>query len=423
MALEEDEIDSHNEEISALMDKFSGFELNNHEADADRPYRWAPIRNDKRLYRENIARSPPVILQKSFKRSVSAVIADSRGQDDEDACVLFFPDGLPLVEECGEVLSRRNSRCSLDQCHSFDLDSKCTLSPQQDAITEGSTPFGTISCHSTPNSKGESLECQPVLLGGESNCRGSLNKKVMLRPKMKVRPKTPAKSQGGEESGGDVDSSAVPEQIDCYPRLFEDIECPFSAIPDLETSHLSFDEDEHQEEAALGERAGNNESRRLSFHRLDSETTITHKNSAFANNELKLACTSSFDCPSQSTARTTSHTPDNQGWNYSSPEPMHRSQFRAHASIPSPPPTLDQTTPIEPFQLELIKEPLSESNYCTPDHSNCTIRKQLGVRHSGVLDTLPELFLPCLNVKSQQDPVGDDFFLSALEESSGMKKA
>lgn len=354
------------------MDKFSGFELNNHEADADRPYRWAPIRNDKRLYRENIARSPPVILQKSFKRSVSAVIADSRGQDDEDACVLFFPDGLPLVEECGEVLSRRNSRCSLDQCHSFDLDSKCTLSPQQDAITEGSTPFGTISCHSTPNSKGESLECQPVLLGGESNfnCQGSLNKKVMLRPKMKVRRRRTSRREG-----------------------------------------------------AFGEKAGNNESRQLSFHRLDSETTITHTNGAFANNELKLACTSSFDCPSQSTARTTSHTPDNQGWNYSSPEPMHRSQFRAHLSIPPPPPTIDQTTPIEPFQLELIKEPLSRSNYCTPDHSNCTIRKQLGVRHSGVLDTLPELFLPCLNVKSQQAPVGDDFFLSALEESSGMKKA
>lgn len=393
----EDDEDGYNDEISALMEKFRDFQLNNEHGDCLQ--RWLPARK-KRLpgsNRENVAPSPPIILQKSLKRSVSDVIADSRGQDDDDACVLFFPDGLPLVDECNEIMSRNNSLASLENCNSFDSCSKCgTMSPNTHDVTEGSTPFGTLSCHSTPNS----VECQQPVLGGEVDCGSGHflknTKKLMLRPKMTVRPKTPARLTRSEEEKAE---GTVPDQIDFSSRLF-DIECPdnagFSAIPDQEESFVSLEADAIAEAAV--EDAGPNF--RRSFQRLDSDATIVRKNGAL---DEALNCAESFECPKSATEAA-----DCQGWNYSSPEPIRRSQFRANGSILLPPKVHTQEiTPIEPFQL-VLREPLSESNYCTPDQSNCIIRKQLAVKRSGVLDTLPELFLPSLNKISQPPSFDDD---------------
>ena len=373
------------DEISALMEKFNDFELN------EPPLQpWIPMRVGGN--RHTAAPSPPVILQKSFKRSVSAVIADSRGQEDGDACVLFFPDGFPLVDECNDGMSRRNSHTSLDNCHSFEMDSKCTLSPHIHDVTAGSTPFGTISCHSSPNS----IDYQPVLMEGEADGAASSifrgnNKKVMLRPKMKVRPKTPAKvtqTDGGE-------GLTVPDQIDCNPGLLD--KTSFSSMPHPDENQLNEDGEEHSHEAA--EIKVNSLHSINPFPRLDSEATIVCNNGSTLD---QLPYSNHFDCYHQSAIETSNHTPNEQGWNYSSPDPICRSNFRPHVSSPH---EGDQdTTPIEPLQLDL-KEPLSESNYCTPDQSNPIIRKQLVMKPSGVLDTLPELLLPSLNKKPQGSTV------------------
>lgn len=398
-----DDEDAHSDEISALMEKFTDFQLNNEQHSHADCLQWVPQRNDKMpsSSRENVAPSPPIILQKSLKRSVSSVIADSRGQEDEDGCFLFFPDGLPLVDECNETMSRNNSLASLENCTSFDLESKCTLSPHTHDVTEGSTPFGTVSYESTPNS----VECQPVLFGGEAEGGAPhflrLSKKMMLRPKMTMRPETPAKLK---QTGG---AGAVPDQIDCNQRLF-DLDCPdiagFSAIPDLEDSLLSMEADDvHLQQDDACEEPGPSSGR--SFRRLDSEATIICKNSA---SDDDLDCIKSFDCPKSATKAAQA-----RGWNYSSPEPIRRSQFRANGSMPPPPQVyFQETTPIESSQPEL-REPLSESDYCTPNHSNCTMRQQLAVKPSGVLDTLEELFLPSLNKSSQ--PSSFDEELSGLE--------
>ena len=414
IVIEDDESDSHNDEISALMEKFGDFQLNNEEMTHASCFKqWVPARNMISSRDSTAAPSPPIILQKTFKRSVSAVIADSRGQEDEDACVLFFPDGLPLVDECNEGMPSVTSQASLENCTSFDLDSKCTLSPHTNDVTEGSTPFGTISCQSTPNS----VECQPVLLGGEAehgvaigqNIKESFNKKVMLRPKMKVRPKTPAKVKDAVHHHRREEDEAIPDQIDCYCKLFEyEYEAlGFTAIHDLEQSQESLEDQLHRQVAGDNMKAAPNRS----FQRLDSEATIVRKNGAASDD---LYSSETFESIPSSVAD------NDQGWNYSSPEPIQRPQFRTPDEMPPPPPRFKtETTPIEPFQLEL-KEPLSESNYCTPDHSNFTMRKQLHVRPSGVLDPLPELFLPNLNKRSQSASLQNDF--SALGALSRAEK-
>jgi len=405
LTIQDDENDAHNDEISALMEKFTDFELDSTEMSLSECARkWVPVQQNKKL--RNIAPSPPIILQKTFKRSVSAVIADSRGEDDEDACVLFFPDGLPLVDECyNEGTTSIKSHTILENCNSFDLDSKCT-SPQTHDVTEGSTPQFTISCHSSP----ESVECQPVLAGGEleivaagQNLRGSFNKKVTLRPKMAVRPKTPAKMKQNDHSGREADFQAIPDlpdQIDLYSRLFdvfsEDVGS--SALPDLDESLLSLEAadkqgNERYEETISGPTR--------TFKRLDSDATIVRKNGEFSD---ELTNVNSLD-----SGQTQTHI-HIQDWNYSSPEPIRRSQFQVNDSMlpPPPPPPLNQeTTPIEPFQLKL-REPLSESNYCTPDHSNVTTKKQLGLRPSGLLDPLPELILPSFKKKPKPASFHED---------------
>lgn len=53
-------------------------------------------KNSRQDLRE-FASSPPPILKATFKRSVSAVLADSGIH--EDSNLLFFPDGVPLLNE------------------------------------------------------------------------------------------------------------------------------------------------------------------------------------------------------------------------------------------------------------------------------------------------------------------------------------
>mmetsp|Transcript_28053 Transcript_28053/g.52960 ORF Transcript_28053/g.52960 Transcript_28053/m.52960 type:complete len:848 (-) Transcript_28053:3693-6236(-) len=67
----------------------------------------APMDGEKSLHKRShkdlreFAASPPAILKKTFKRSVSAVLADSG--IDEDGNLLFFPDGVPLLRDDDET--------------------------------------------------------------------------------------------------------------------------------------------------------------------------------------------------------------------------------------------------------------------------------------------------------------------------------
>ncbi|KAL7519365.1 hypothetical protein ACHAWX_004129 [Stephanocyclus meneghinianus] len=450
---EGDDNDGHDVEISALMEKFTGFHLGNEMVQLDCLKRFIP---DKSKYmsrsRDSAIPSPPIILQKSFKRSVSAVIADSRGLDDQDACVLYFPDGLPLVDECNEgLMSSRDSHGSFENvlnCHSFDLESHCSLSPHTHDITEGSTPFGTISCHSSPTN---SVEFQPVLIGGEGESTASIypllkgnNKKVMLRPKMTARPKTPAKltQLGGDCNGKQDNQVTIPDQIECNRRL-EHLRSELSGLSpnfggnqnQLKKKSAGWKECDVREEkeclserqmddtfernvitekfntriasshyhtsSLLAETADHSETSRCSHHTLESEATIVRKNGTLGtSNSVQLSFGEKGD--RSESLRLPCHSTNSNLWDYSSPDLYCKSLSTKIFHLDN-----QDSARSETLQIEL-KEPLSESNYWTPDHSNGIRRKHLGVKLSGALDTLPELFLPNLEKRPQQDSLLDN---------------
>jgi len=88
--------DKPDEDILSMVEKFKfGFKG------------CAPMDGEKSLHKRShkdlkeFAASPPAILKKTFKRSVSAVLADSG--IDEDGNLLFFPDGVPLLRDEDEA--------------------------------------------------------------------------------------------------------------------------------------------------------------------------------------------------------------------------------------------------------------------------------------------------------------------------------
>ncbi len=90
----DDATDGH---IQDMIEKFkSGFSnLSLHTDDRGRDYHYH--------YQDTMsfATSPPTVIQKSFKRSVSAVLADSDMA--ENGNLLFFPGGMPLLDEENET--------------------------------------------------------------------------------------------------------------------------------------------------------------------------------------------------------------------------------------------------------------------------------------------------------------------------------
>jgi len=149
----------------------------------------------KKNSRQNLsefASSPPPILKTTFKRSVSAVLADSGIH--EDSNLLFFPDGVPLLNEEEEsslhellvdatAIDLENldrERCSLDDNDDGSVDESDTKSTSQDISEDEISPslvaadviwqLGALSCFDNP--------------GDVNFPRNRGNKKVTLRPKM-----------------------------------------------------------------------------------------------------------------------------------------------------------------------------------------------------------------------------------------------
>jgi hypothetical protein len=349
---------------------------------------------------DNIASSPPLILQKQFRRSVSAVLADSRSKDEEDDFVLFFPDGLPLLDENrveGEDASRVHER-NLSDCLSFD--EKCSLGGDTNGgTTQDSTPFGTTSCHSTPSVDVLTLT-QPVLGGNyesnSSSCEATFtiggglynetslfkgNKKVTLRPKMTVRPKTSGKSPPsdittGEDSQEDQSSEGVEGGFQLAQLNKLSVTRNGNRLKVLSASD-SF------QQLSLEGRAENIESMRIA-----NATTPLNSNRSVSFNMFKGS--------QDSTTRVL---------DYSSPDFSQRLPHYQLGRISIAATTLssqESNTIKEDCVLSVgsanLKEPLSESNYHTPDHGNgvSAQRKQFGIKLATKLSTLPELLLPSL---------------------------
>ena len=171
-----DENDATDVQIQLMIEKFEfGFANLRHHPEEDPMSR---------------ASSPPTVLNKSFKRSVSAVLADSGIA--ENGNLLFFPSGAPLLDEHGELVPRDdaerafvmdtdspNSACGRADLVRGDAESK-------DNIESGSASEGS----STTDDRCPSLVAADVIwqLGtcgeGELVMTNPLSKKVTLRPKM-----------------------------------------------------------------------------------------------------------------------------------------------------------------------------------------------------------------------------------------------
>ncbi|KAL3807953.1 hypothetical protein ACHAXA_006173 [Cyclostephanos tholiformis] len=164
--------DATDGQIHAMIEKFkSGF--------ADLSYRTDDGgRNHNHQHPMSLVTSPPTILQKSFKRSVSAVLANSGIA--ENGNLLFFPSGVPLLDEDDDVGHHDNMDCAFV----MDTDSPIRKS---EVILESGSAFDK-----PPPIDGNSpsLVAADIIwqLGasdeGELVLTNPLSKKVTLRPKM-----------------------------------------------------------------------------------------------------------------------------------------------------------------------------------------------------------------------------------------------
>ncbi len=126
MPINKDDLNNENVpsdgQIKTMIENFNaGFAgLGQHPEDLDRNHHhstFPPKKKNNPLYQMSLASSPPAILKKSFKRSVSAVLADSGIA--ENGNLLFFPSGVPLLDEEGEIDIDGDSPDSAHGRHGF----------------------------------------------------------------------------------------------------------------------------------------------------------------------------------------------------------------------------------------------------------------------------------------------------------------
>ena len=122
------------------------------------------------------ASSPPTILKKSFKRSVSAVFADSGIA--ENGNLLFFPSGVPLLDEEGEI--------------DIDGDSPDSAHGRHGLAGRDGSSADNVKAGSAFEESSSTVDYSPSLvaadiilqLEGELVMTNPMTKKVTLRPKM-----------------------------------------------------------------------------------------------------------------------------------------------------------------------------------------------------------------------------------------------
>lgn len=306
----------------------------------------------------SLSASPPAILKTTFKRSVSAVLADSG--IDEDDNLLFFPDGVPLLRDEEEGPPDESADSTAGDCGILNGGGS------DDGESEGgSMAWGSV----TLEDNSPSLIPADVIwqLGVGLDNMGEFplpvakaNKKVTLRPKMiapdgkgsKSHPNSQFKPMDGSDGSHvplkgakDRFKFETPEKL--YPGRDED---------DILAASESF--------------------RRISFKDNGETKTRECENSS---NKWGCSCPEGGNKDKQRSHHAFSFSSPEAGSNCKERTPTHAKD----ASGPSP-------APLSEF---------SEPNYFTPDNSGRFSRKQLGK-----MPKVPELLcMPGVaNVNPQQ---------------------
>jgi len=181
------------EEILSMIEKFKFGFGDGALAEDKKNLKSLPNRSIQDL--RGFAASPPAILKKTFKRSVSAVLAESG--IDEDGNLLFFPDGVPLLRDEDEIASNDVTNGATIDCDGQDNSHgrRCSFG-KVDGRSEDESESGSISQESSSSDDlSPSLIAADVIwqLGAAGSdglprdfsmptTKG--NKKMTLRPKM-----------------------------------------------------------------------------------------------------------------------------------------------------------------------------------------------------------------------------------------------
>lgn len=139
---------------------------------------WAEARR-RRTQEQHDPNVPAVLLKKKFECSVSAVLADSG--IDEDGSLLFFPDGVPLLDEDDMALRGFSndtvSGTALDYDSSSGSDDCASPGPGGDATFHGSHAWQVpsfLDAVDVVRQRGTANVPMPAIKGG---------RKVALRPR------------------------------------------------------------------------------------------------------------------------------------------------------------------------------------------------------------------------------------------------
>ena len=185
MPINKDDLNNENVpsdgQIETMIENFNaGFAgLGQHPEDLDRNHHhstFPPKKKNNPLYQMSLASSPPAILKKSFKRSVSAVLADSGIA--ENGNLLFFPSGVPLLDEEGEI--------------DIDGDSPDSAHGRHGLAGRDGSSADNVKAGSAFEESSSTVDYSPSLvaadiilqLEGELVMTNPMTKKVTLRPKM-----------------------------------------------------------------------------------------------------------------------------------------------------------------------------------------------------------------------------------------------
>ena len=313
-------------------------------------------KHSRQQFLREFASSPPLILKKSFKRSVSAVLADLGLAEDEN--LLFFPDGLPLLNEQEEVVISpvndfADGDSALEVCSPGGGGDDGSVDASDKGITE-------ISPTISNNEPSPSLIAADVIWQiGASSCdddfAGELplphqfSKKVTLRPKMNAPCLT----------------SSIPNPMHEFD--------PISAVS-LNQANKSIGCND----------VANGFSRRGRFSReiLSASESFQHLAIENADDRAWGMLNRSDSMGRSSSCGSSSDGNKVPPFTFSSPEPGGRNRRLFGAKDPSSHQLADN------FQQETS----SESDYCTPDNSESKRhpRKILSER----LPKLPELGMP-----------------------------
>ncbi|KAL3760148.1 hypothetical protein ACHAWU_002219 [Discostella pseudostelligera] len=370
---EEDEL-AGNERLA-----ISQLELHPATADGKQPINR---KHSRQQFLREFASSPPLILKKSFKRSVSAVLADSGIAENEN--LLFFPDGLPLLNEQEEVVAALNDVAG-------DADS-ATESPGGSGTGTGGGDDGSVDVDAsekgTPRESATSTnEPSPSLIAadliwqiGASSCDDDdlanelpmphqLSKKVTLRPKMNNAPcltnsSGPISAREFKPIGAGISSDGT----SCLSQGKKSIGC---SSDDSNEDKLPYDF--ASRDNSIRDILSASESfQNLSFENDDKAWGALNRSDSMGRAGSSVADGNKVPPPL---------------FTFSSPEPgRNRQIFSSVAVDPS-------SSQYHPNGLDfLLKEPMSDSNYCTPDNSESKrFNRKIPTER---LPKLPELGMP-----------------------------